>query len=180
MKDLPFPDPVAADARWPANLHIRAIRPDDADDLAALQSLPGYRYGTLRMPYPSSPTVKKHIEGMGPNAISLVGFIDDVMVGNAGLHQTAARRSHSASIGMGVHDDYRRRGIGRALLGELVAIADNWLNLRRLELTVYSDNIGAITLYQSFGFEHEGIHRDYAYRDGAFVDAVAMARIRRL
>ena len=179
MKDTPFPNPIAADARWPAGLRIRPVRPEDADEMATLQSLPGFRYGTLRMPYPSLANVKKHIEGLGPNAISLVGFVDDVMVGNAGLHQHAGRRSHTASIGMGVHDDYQRRGIGRALLGELVANADNWLNLRRLELTVYTDNLAAITLYESFGFEREGIHRDYAYRDGAFVDALAMARLRK-
>ncbi|KPF42405.1 GNAT family acetyltransferase [Rhizobium sp. AAP43] len=180
MNDMTSPSPIAPDARWPADLRIRAIRPEDADDMAALQSLPGFRCGTLRMPYPSAPNVKKHIEGMAPNAVSLVGFIGDVMVGNAGLNQMTGRRSHTASIGMGVHDLYQRRGIGRALLGELVAIAENWLNLHRLELTVYTDNLSAIALYESFGFEREGIHRAYAYRDGAFVDALAMARLRKL
>ncbi len=38
-------------------------------------------------------------------------------------------------------------------------LADNWLNLQRLELTVYSDNAAAIALYRKFGFEQEGCHR---------------------
>ena len=178
MKVSPYPTSVAASAQWPEGLSIRALRPDDVEELVALQSLPGYRYGTLRTPYPSVLNVRKHMESASPSAISLVATMDGIMVGNAGMNQLAGRRSHAASIGMGVHDLYQRRGIGRALLGELVAIADEWLDVRRLELTVYTDNAAAITLYESFGFVQEGIHRNFAYRAGSYVDALAMARLR--
>ena len=47
----------------------------------------------------------------------------------------------------------------------------------RLELTVYVDNARAIALYRKFGFEVEGTHRAYALRDGAYVDALCMARL---
>ncbi|WP_246777034.1 hypothetical protein [Microvirga sp. VF16] len=39
---------------------------------------------------------------------------------------------------------------------ELVDAADDWLGLRRMELTVYTDKGRAIRLYQRFGFETEG------------------------
>ena len=32
-------------------------------------------------------------------------------------------------------------------------------------------------LYRKFGFEIEGTHRKYAFRDGAYVDAHTMARV---
>ncbi len=35
-------------------------------------------------------------------------------------------------------------------------IADNWLNLTRLELTVFADNERAVRLYTRTGFEVEG------------------------
>jgi putative acetyltransferase len=59
-----------------------------------------------------------------------------------------------------------------------IELADKWLNLSRLELTVYTDNEPALRLYKKLGFEIEGTHRKYAFRDGAYVDAHAMARVR--
>ncbi len=53
------------------------------------------------------------------------------------------------------------------------------MNLRRVELTVYADNQAAIGLYRKFGFETEGQLRDYAVRDGGYVDVLSMARLRR-
>ena len=94
-----------------------------------------------------------------------------------GLQRFAGRRSHAGSVGMGVHDDWTGRGVGRALLQALVDTADRWLGLRRLELTVYADNDPALALYRRLGFEVEGRHRCFALRDGAFVDALAMARL---
>jgi len=59
-------------------------------------------------------------------------------------------------------------------------IADNWMNLHRVELTVYADNAAAIGLYRKFGFEDEDLFRDYAVRDGQWVDTLSMARLRSL
>lgn len=79
---------------------------------------------------------------------------------------------------MAVHDAYAGRGAGAALIAAAVEQADRWLNLRRLELTVWTDNTRAIALYERFGFEREGLMRDYAWRDGAYADAISMARLR--
>ena len=51
----------------------------------------------------------------------------------------------------------------------MLDVADNWLNLRRLELTVYVDNEAAIALYKKFGFIIEGRLRQDAFRAGEFV-----------
>ena len=59
-----------------------------------------------------------------------------------------------------------------------VDLADNWLNYTRLELTVYTDNAAALALYRKFGFEIEGTLKAYAFRDGRFIDAYTMARLR--
>ena len=71
-----------------------------------------------------------------------------------------------------------RKGVGSALLNALIELADQWLSLRRLQLDVLVDNQAAIALYEKCGFNKEGIRRDYAFREGRFVDALAMARLR--
>ncbi|MDQ0454812.1 RimJ/RimL family protein N-acetyltransferase [Rhizobium paknamense] len=117
------------------------------------------------------------MESKPPEVTTLLAEIDGQIVGDIGMTRFTGRRNHVATIGMGVHDDFQRRGIGRALLSAIIDLADNWLNITRLELTVYTDNAAAIGLYQSFGFEQEGLHRAFAFRNGIFVDALAMARL---
>jgi L-phenylalanine/L-methionine N-acetyltransferase len=77
-----------------------------------------------------------------------------------------------------VRDDWQGRGVGTALMEACLDLADNWLNLSRLDLRVFVDNAPAIALYERFGFEIEGAHKRFAYRDGEYVDAHVMARLR--
>lgn len=63
------------------------------------------------------------------------------------------RLRHSADIGIMVHKDYQNMGVGSALMERLLDLADNWLMLVRVELTVFADNERAIHLYEKFGFE---------------------------
>jgi putative acetyltransferase len=100
-------------------------------------------------------------------------------VGSLGLTlETAMRRRHCAGLGMAVHDDVQGQGIGSAFLAAGIDLADNWLGLRRLELHVYTDNVAGIRLYEKFGFAIEGTAREFALRDGVYIDAYAMARLR--
>ena len=45
---------------------------------------------------------------------------------------------------------------------------------------MFVDNSAGIALYARFGFVQEGRMAAYAYRDGRYVDALAMARLRGL
>jgi len=110
--------------------------------------------------------------------VGIVAVLEARLVGSAAVLPHKGRRGHAAEIALCVHDDVQRRGIGAALLATLLDVADNWLNLRRLELSVYVDNEPAVRLYEKFGFTIEGTRRCDAFRDGAFVDSYAMARLR--
>jgi predicted N-acetyltransferase YhbS len=79
---------------------------------------------------------------------------------------------------MAVHDGWHGRGVGTALIRAAVDLADNWLNLHRLELEVYTDNEPAVRLYHRHGFVIEGTLKDFAFRNGKYVDAFTMARLR--
>jgi len=157
---------------------IRASRPGDFEGIAALANRPGYRWGTLRLPHQSPEATRKWLESVAPGNVSLVVEKNGQIIGSGGFERLQGRRAHAAYLGMGLHDDFHGQGIGSRLLRELIMIADDWLNLRRIELTVYVDNAPAIALYKRNGFEIEGTHREFAFRGGAFVDAYAMARIK--
>jgi putative acetyltransferase len=163
----------------PEDILIRAVEPEDAAALAEVFNQPRAIWGTLQVPFVSVEARRKRREAAPSNHTVLAAVIGGKAIGMAALHPADnARRAHVASVGMAVHDAYAGRGAGRALMGALVDQADRWLNLRRLELTVWSDNDRAIRLYEGFGFEREGLHRAYAWRDGAWADAIAMARLR--
>jgi L-phenylalanine/L-methionine N-acetyltransferase len=161
----------------PSNIQIRAWEPDDIPALTEVFNQPRVVWGTLQTPHTSIATRRKRAESR-VDALQLVAVVDEQVVGTIGLQRFEQRRAHAGSIGMAVHDAYAGRGCGRALLEAVIAQADLWLNLTRLELSVWADNDRAIALYEHCGFEREGIHRAYAWRDGAYADAIAMARLR--
>ena len=161
----------------PPNLTIRATQPSDAEGIAALANLPGYRWGTLRPMYQTIEETRGFLEKIAPGDVSLVAQIDSLLVGSAHLNRYQGRRAHAGGIGLGVHDAWVGHGIGKKLFGTLVEVADKWIGLRRLELTVHADNAGAIALYRQFGFEVEGTFRAYALRDGVLVNTLAMGRL---
>jgi putative acetyltransferase len=171
------PPPAAARAQ-PIGLAIRAREPSDWQAIAALRALPRVRWGTLALPFVSEDATRKFLENPPEGRTGIVAVSEGKIVGTADLTRDKDRRGHVGHLGICVHDDFHGRGIGSCLMAALVDTADNWLNLRRLELVVFVDNASAIRLYKKFGFEVEGTRRAVAFRDGAFVDDFMMARIR--
>lgn len=162
----------------PPDILIRAFEPEDIADLTEAWNQPQAYAGTLQMPFTSVDARRQRSAATPANLTGLVAVVEGKVVGMIGLERFANRRSHVGRIGMAVHDAYAGRGCGTALMAAAVELADNWLNLKRLELEVYVDNAHAITLYERFGFEREGLHRAQAWRAGAYVDAISMARLR--
>ncbi|EJN34079.1 acetyltransferase, ribosomal protein N-acetylase [Pseudomonas sp. GM78] len=149
--------------------------------VTALYNDPAVTRQVLQMPYQSVEAWRKRLEADNVRSVKLVALHQGVVVGELGLEQfSRIRRSHAGSFGMGVAPAWQGKGVGSQLLAAALDIADNWMNLRRVELSVYADNEAAIGLYRKFGFETEGLFRDYAVRDGGYVDTLSMARLRRM
>ncbi|WP_172291881.1 GNAT family N-acetyltransferase [Pseudoruegeria sp. HB172150] len=158
---------------------IRAPRPEeDTGPLTAATNMPGVRRGTLRMPYTGEAFMLKRLSEPSPNVHQLVAAWDGLAVGMGSLMLGMGRRRHSGDIFLFIHDDYWGRGIGRALLGALLDLADNWYGLSRIGLEASPSNDRAIALYETHGFVREGLKRADVILEGQLEDSVVMGRIR--
>ncbi len=162
------------------NITIRHAEPGDYEAVSRIFSGPKAMAGTLQLPLASAEVWRQRLAEPSPSRVFLLACVEGEVVGQLGLssHPNIPRRAHVGEIGMAVRDDWQGKGVGTALMQAAVDLADRWLNLRRLELQVYTDNEAGIRLYKKFGFVVEGKHVGFAFRDGQYVDVYAMARVR--
>jgi ribosomal protein S18 acetylase RimI-like enzyme len=84
---------------------------------------------------------------------------------------------HCGTLGVGLLPDFRGKGIGRKLMGQTIDAAFAF-GLTRIELTVREENVNAIALYKSLGFEIEGLHRNAVCIEGQYENLYSMALLR--
>ena len=155
---------------------VRPLAESDADELFDLvneiKDEGRYLYYSLRFQRDStSGYIESHNSSGNPilgafGAGELLGFIDF----NPGKFEEV---EHVASIGMGVREGFRGRGIGSALMDACVGQARK-LGLEKLELEVFSSNAAAIGLYEKKGFEREGVMRRKRKFEGRYEDVICM------
>jgi RimJ/RimL family protein N-acetyltransferase len=103
---------------------------------------------------------------------------DDRLVGSCQLHGIhPVHRSAELQIRIGAADA-RGRGVGTAAVDALLRHAFEELGLHRVYLHVLATNDGARRFYERLGFRTEGVSREAASIDGAWVDVVLMAILR--
>ncbi len=72
--------------------------------------------------------------------------------------------------------DTHGKGVGRALLGRLIAVAEA-RNLRQVVAIIGdSANHASIGLHEALGFERTGVLRSVGFKHGRWVDSVVMQR----
>jgi ribosomal protein S18 acetylase RimI-like enzyme len=87
----------------------------------------------------------------------VMAVVEDNVVGFCDILPNAATGfTHVGRLGMGVRSEWRRQGIGRRMLDACLSLARN-AGIEKVELEVFSDNVAAVRLYDSFGFSEEGL-----------------------
>jgi RimJ/RimL family protein N-acetyltransferase len=113
-----------------------------------------------------------------PVDLYILAEVEGRVLGIASLDgSTMSRFEHGVRLALGVRRDSWRQGLGRALVKTLLDWADS-RGLVRIALEVVETNFGAIRLYESLGFEHEGRLRCRTKLGGTYLDNYLMARIR--
>ena len=98
--------------------------------------------------------LKRVVDGSLPQALAVV---QDEVVGFCDIIPNSAKGfTHVGRLGMGVRSAWRRQGIGRRMLDACLTLARN-AHIEKVELEVFTDNLGAVRLYESFGFSEEGL-----------------------
>lgn len=97
------------------------------------------------------------------------------LVGTCQLHSIQpVHRSAELQIRIG-DSKSRGRGVGTAATTRLLEIAFHELGLHRVYLHVFATNEPARRLYERLGFRVEGVQREAAWIEGAWIDVVLMA-----
>ena len=105
------------------------------------------------------------------SAGTVVGWCDVIP------NRTRVIYSHCGSLGIGLLPEFRGKGIGRQLMQRGIDAAFAF-GLTRIELAVRERNANAIALYNSLGFEVEGLHRNAVCIGGQYENLYSMALLR--
>ncbi|MFS0674688.1 N-acetyltransferase family protein [Ornithinibacillus sp. 179-J 7C1 HS] len=164
-------------------MKVREAIPNDAKKLAELilQVEASSEY-MLWEPYErqiSPDSQQKMIERLqeSENSTILIAEHEEQLVGYLfAIGEDAKRKKHSAYLVVGIHQDYRGKGVGSLLFETL----NQWAKeqkLHRLELTVVTENEAGVSLYKKMGFEVEGTKIDSLYVNGSYLNEYYMAKI---
>ena len=142
------------------SLSLERMRPSDLDQVVAIERL------SFTMPWSRGAFLYE----MEQNQVARCYVVREGgrVVGYICLWEVADEM-HITNIA--VHPDERRRGIGRAMLGQVLEEARQ-RGVRLVVLEVRPSNVEARALYESFGFRVVGRRRGYYYDTGE--DALVM------
>ena len=164
------------------------IRPAESEDAAALSPLrvqiDGETENMDREPgeaFLDVPAFERIIEAdaANPRNLFLVAVAGGRIAGYARCEGSDLKRlAHKVEFGVCVAKEFWGYGIGKQLLMQAIQWADA-NGIVKMTLQVLETNEKAIRLYQSFGFEIEGVLRkDKLLADGKYYSTLVMGRLR--
>jgi phosphinothricin acetyltransferase len=102
-----------------------------------------------------------------------VAQVDREVVGWASLNRYHAREAYARTVenSIYVRHDWQRRGIGRALLDDLIVRARQ-LGHHTLLAGISSEQIASVALHEAFGFQPAAHFRELGFKHGKWLDVV--------
>ena len=159
------------------------IRPAVAGDASALARIYGHHVlhgvGTFEEAAPDAAGMLARMEAVTKHGLPYL-VADDAgrVVGfaYAGPFRTRAAYRYTVEDSVYIDPDRTRRGIGKALLAEVIAACEALGMRQMLALIGDSANAGSIGLHLALGFREAGVGRALGFKQGRWVDVVWMRR----
>ena len=159
------------------------IRMAEQRDVGAIAAIYGHHavhgLGTFEEDAPGEMEMARRMnEVLDKGLPYLVAEDEDAVLGFAYAAPFRPRSAYRFTVEDSVYiaPEAQRRGVGRALLTDLIARCEA-LDLRQMIAVIGdSDNAGSIGLHASLGFVREGIGRSLGFKHGRWVDIVWMQR----
>jgi RimJ/RimL family protein N-acetyltransferase len=171
-----YPRSITLDNNTSVNL--RLMTPDDADRIVAFaRSLPEEDLLFLRSDITDPKVVAQWVQNLAADrTISVLAEAGGDLAGYASLHYNQVTwQRHLGEIRIQVGSRYRSQGLGRALAGEIFAVARD-LGLRKIVAQMTADQKGAIATFERLGFQPEALLQDFVMdRAGRTRDRVVMS-----
>lgn len=121
-----------------------------------------------------SGSLKKMKEGRG---VTIIVEVNGKFSGSAGVERKPLdASSHVCSIGVGIHQDSRGKGIGTELMKTIIQQGRDVLGCKVAELSVYEPNSVAKKLYEKSGFKVTGKIPKGCHYYGKYFDEIIMVR----
>lgn len=162
---------------------LRGQRNDDWDALYALLNRESVVPFTDELPYIADDVFRERYTNTEPGIYRLVGEISlpsgrNRFVGMAQFQVRKRRTRHAAALRFAIAPDYHGADVEAAFLARIVAFAEDWLAMRRIQTVAYEDDEHTLALLEGHGFTREATLRRYAFRRGVYADACLMARLK--
>lgn len=160
-----------------SNISIRFGKIDDRRSLVDWLLQPGIlRWFPMKDLVEVEDSAKTWFSYMRYNAV-LSAVYDGVLCGSGILYvQPFQKLAHQCLFAIIVDEKYRNKGVGTALLKELMALAKERFQIELLHLEVYDGN-PAISLYERMGFSRYGVHENFLKEGpGEYRDKILMQK----
>ena len=115
-------------------------------------------------------------EPFSPNWTMIwVAVVDGKFIGHVNLKCGGVEAQvHRMRLGIGIENDYRSQGIGKALMEEALSWAKSQKQISWIDLSVFAKNVVARKLYTNLGFKEQGIVEDALRVEDERIDDVQM------
>ena len=162
-------------------LTLRAYNPANDDDIAAIARIYAHHVlhgrASFETEAPTTGEMRRRLDALVETGYPvLVAMLDGILAGYAYGSPFHPRQAYRRTVEDSIYVDHRlpRRGVGRALLTELLEQFRAAEFQQVMAVIGDSANAGSIELHRALGFRHVGTARGIGFKFGEYLDVVYM------